>query len=123
MHNLTSTIAVPNINRMEVVAVEVRGKISTAYVYVEVLGVGGVRYPNDSTIYELAITNGTCQGLRAKASPTGYADNVETFAKTLASGFTDLVAQYRAGANDSTGRRNVEVWMASAPVALFPAGT
>lgn len=125
MLTLTSPVAVPNINRMEVVAVEPRGKINTVYVYVEVIGVGAAtpNYPGGNFVWQLAITNGVCQGIRAKSSPTSYGDRVEMFTATIATGFTDCVAQYRSGANDAAGRKNVETWLADPARALLPAGS
>lgn len=125
MHNLTANITVLNVGKMEVVRVDIDSDASVAYVHVKVHGTGAnpPRYPAKGHKYELAMANGICQGLRAKGTPEGYDDVIESFSKTVATGFTDVVAQYRTGASDAAGRRNVEIWMASAPVALIPAGT
>lgn len=126
MHNLTTNITVANITRMEVAGVAFDSDVSVAYVFLKVhgaVGGGSPRYPTASHRYQLSITNGACQGLRAKATVTGYDDVLEAFTKTVATGYTDVVAQYRTGANDTAGRRNVEIWLASGPVALIPAGT
>lgn len=118
---LTAAITVPNVTRMSVEGFYRSPKTQTAYVYVVVHGAGALVYPYGDKIYELAITNGPCQGLRATASPVEFTDRVEVFSSTIGTGFTDAVAQYRSGAGDAGGRQNLESWMVSN--GLFPAGT
>lgn len=122
MLTFATPITIPNLNRAEVEAVTIRGKLGVGYVYTRVIGAGAAQpsYPTNDSVFELSIANGACQGIRVKAAPTGYGDRVETFTSTLPTGLTDMTAQYRAGANDAAGRRNVENWLVAN--GLLPAG-
>lgn len=123
MLTLTAAITVPNITRMEVVDVRIRGEAAIAHVYVKVRGPAGMIYPNQGMVWELTFTGHSAQGIRAKASPVGAEDRVEQFSATVTNIYDNVVAQYRSGASDAAGRRNVETLLKDSSPALLPAGT
>ncbi len=99
----------PNLQKMQVAAVDCNSNALTATVTVIVYGTGNVVYGT----YFLVIQDGTSQGLRATAAPLGYADRVEIFTLATPTGFTDLMTAY-------TG--NIAARNRAAETALITAG-
>jgi len=116
MLNLTVNIPVPNIAKMRVVVVDLNGDTNTALVTVAVQGAGALPWPQ---LYTLGIRDGASEGLRAKASPLGYADILEIFGATTPTGFTDLVAASTGG----IGARNKAAESFLVAAGLLPVGT
>jgi hypothetical protein len=114
MNTLTTPIAVANIQKIKVVAVQLDGDLNVATVSLSVQGSGGRVYSTPT----LQVRDGLSQGLRATASPLGYQDVVETFTTTTATGFTDLVTAYTGAIN----ARNKAAETALITAGLLPAG-
>ncbi len=119
MLTLTAAIAVPNVQKIHVDAVQLDSNTNTGVVTASIQGGGGLVY----AIYSLTVRDGPgiSQGLRATASPLGYLDRVEAFTTTVATAFTDLVTANASAGNVATKHKAVESMMLAA--GLFPAGT
>lgn len=115
MLNLTTPIAVPNIQKIHVDAVQLDSNTNIGIVTCSVQGSGGIIYG----VYQLPIRDGQSQGIRATVSPLGYADRVELFTATTATGFTDLVTAYTGNITN----RNKAAETALLTAGLLPAGT
>lgn len=116
MLTLAAAIAVPNIQKIHVDAVQLDGNANVGTVTCSVQGGGATIY----AVYQLQIRDGLSQGIRATVAPVGYQDRTEVFTTTTATGFTDLVAAY-TGANVTTKNKNAETFLLGA--GLCPAGT
>lgn len=93
MLTLTAAIAVANIQKMHVDAVQLDGNLNVATVTVTVQGSAGRVY----SVITLQVRDGLSQGIRATVTPLGYQDVVEVFTTTTATGFTDLVTASTGG--------------------------
>jgi hypothetical protein len=114
MLTLTTAIAIPNIQKIHVDAVQLDGVASQALVTCTVQGGGGIAY----RVVTLGVRDGVSDGLRQKVSPVGYFDLVEMFSVATPTGFTDLVAAYTGGIN----ARNKAAESALLAAGLLPAG-
>lgn len=89
-------IAIPNVRTMDLVGkVQVDETVGELVCVVQTSLGGGAVY----STHTLTIHNGDAQGVRAKASPTGPLDYVETFLTTtgVATAFTDAYAAFKSG--------------------------
>ena len=117
MLNLTAAIAIPNIAKMRVDAVQFDGTLNVATVTATVFGVGA-----PGKVYQvvtLTVRDGTSTGVRANASSVGFTDMLEIFSAATPTGFTDLLAS-------NTGNltvRNKAAESALLAAGLLPAGT
>lgn len=116
MLSLTTPIAIPNVQKVHVDAVQLDSNTNTGVVTCSSQGGGALIYG----VYALTVKDGSAQGLRAAVSPTGYTDRVEVFTAAPATAFTDLVAAYGAAGNVAAKNRAVETMMQAA--GLLPAG-
>ncbi len=131
--NLTTSIAQPSINRIEIIsyhtdagdALAVPPRAASMRVVVRVYNGASQRALNNPRTVE--ICNGTCVGVRATASPTGFEDAVQHFRVTvaerpaLATALDDATA---AMVGNRNARENALLaYLAGASVGLLPAGT
>jgi hypothetical protein len=93
MLTLTTPVAVPNIQKIHVDAVQLDVNANLGLVTCTVQGGGGLVY----RVITLGIRDGQSDGIRAKASPVGFTDIVEVFSVATPTGFTDLVTAYTGG--------------------------
>jgi hypothetical protein len=115
MLTLTAAIAIPNIQKIHVDAVQLDGNANVATVTCSVQGSAGKIY----SMVNLAIRDGVSQGLRATVAPVGYQDIVEVFTTTTPTGFSDLVTAYTGGITP----RNKAAESMLLAAGLLPAGT
>jgi hypothetical protein len=115
MNTLTAAIAIPNIQKMKVVAVTLDGDLNVGTVTISVQGSAGKVY----SVVGLSVRDGSSQGVRATVAPVGYQDIVEVFTTATATGFTDLVSAYTG----NIGNRNKAAETALIAAGLMPAGT
>lgn len=115
MNQLTTPIAIPNIQKMHVAAVQLDSDNLVANVTVVVQGTGGIVY----AVTQLQVRDGSSQGIRATVSPLGYLDRIETFTVSTPSGFTTLVAAYTG----TIAARNSATETALIAAGLMPTGT
>lgn len=93
MLTLTTPIAVPNVQKIHVDAVQLDGNANVATVVCSVQGGGGLIY----AIYTLQVRDGQSLGIRATVAPLGYLDRLEVFSATTPTGFSDLVTASTGG--------------------------
>jgi hypothetical protein len=117
MLTLTAAIAIPNIQKVHVDAVQLDSNSNTGVVTCSAQGGGALIYG----VYTLTIKDGPAQGLRATVTPTGFTDRVEVFTSTVPTAFTDLVTAYGTAGNVGAKNRAVETMLQAA--GLLPAGT
>jgi hypothetical protein len=115
MLTLTAAVTVPNIQKIHVDAVQLDSNLNVGTVTCSVQGSGGIIY----SVVNLTVRDGTSQGLRATVTPLGYADRVEVFSVSTATGFTDLVTAYTG----AIVARNKAAESALLAAGLLPAGT
>jgi hypothetical protein len=87
---LTTPVAVPNVQKIHVDAVQLDSNANVATVTCSVLGAGGVIY----RVFTLSVTDGPSNGIRATVTPLGYLDRMEQFGLQTPTGFSDLVTAY-----------------------------
>lgn len=118
MLSLTTPIAIPNLQKIHVDAVQLDGNANVATVTCSVQGAGGIIY----NVVNLQIRDagvGLSQGLRATVAPVGYTDRVEVFTVSSPTAFTDLVTAYTG----AIVARNKAAESALLAAGLLPAGT
>jgi hypothetical protein len=112
---LTAAIAIPNLQKIHVDAVQLDGNSNVGTVTCSVQGSGGKIY----NVMAVTVRDGSSQGIRATGSPVGFQDIVENFTTTTPTGFTDLVTAYTG----NIGNRNKAAETALVTAGLLPAGT
>jgi hypothetical protein len=115
MLTLTAAIAVANVAKIHVDAVQLDGNALVGTVTCTVQGPAARVY----MVATLAIRDGVSQGIRATATPLGYLDVCEVFTVATPTGFTDLVTAY-TGAIVARNKAAESMLLAAG---LFPPGT
>ena len=116
MLTLTAAIAVPNIQKVHVDAVQLDGNANVATITCSVQGGGGLIYG----FFTLSVRDGQSQGLQATVAPLGYLDRVQLFTASTPTGFTDFVAAYTGG---TVTAKNKAAESALLAAGLLPPGT
>jgi len=122
MITLTSAIAIPNLTRVRLrqPLFDDINSVLTAQIEVGTAAGGGKIY---ATLMLEVRNGGNSNGMRAKASPTSFADFVEgfTLGAPLATGFDDALTAFAGGGAGLAAKlRALETWAQG--VGLLPAG-
>lgn len=120
MLDLTTAIVIPNVQRIRVRNVEFDLDQAAAFLTVKVTLTGGIPYPAPERTYRVAVRNGVCQGLRAKATGhQGVDDYLENFDIDVPTGLNLLIQAYVGG---SIAARNRGAETAGATSGWLPPG-
>jgi hypothetical protein len=114
MLTLTTAIAVANIQKIHVDAVQLDGVALVATVTCTVQGSASRVY----SVVSIQVRDGVSQGIRATVTPLGYQDMVEVFSASTPTAFSDLVTAY----SGAIVARNKAAESALLAAGLLPAG-